>query len=63
MTQTQQFGEWVRVPYVFGDEVLRYVSTNTFGDRVEVEVPVEDGSGRIVEYMTKWVAAERVEPA
>jgi hypothetical protein len=61
VTATRRYGEYVRVPYIFGHEVLRYVRTNTRGDRVMVEVPIEDGAGRVVEYIEKWVAAEDVE--
>jgi hypothetical protein len=63
MTTTRRYGEYVRVPYIFGDEVLRFVLTNSVGDRVLVEVPIEDGEGRIVEYIHKWVSADGVEVA
>jgi hypothetical protein len=43
--------------------VLRFVMTNSVGDRVLVEVPIEDGEGRIVEYIHKWVSADGVEVA
>jgi hypothetical protein len=63
MTTTRRYGKHVRVPYIFGEDVLRYVMTNSDGDMVLVEVPIEDGEGRIVEYIHKWVSADGVEVA
>jgi hypothetical protein len=63
MTAPKRYGKHVRVPYIFGEDVLRYVMTNSDGDMVLVEVPIEDGEGRIVEYIHKWVSADGVEVA
>ena len=62
MTLTQRIGDHVRIPDVFGDEVLDVVMVNANYGRVMVEIPNTDGTGRIVEYFTRWYDADRVEP-
>jgi hypothetical protein len=61
MTLAQRIGDHVRVPHLFGDEVLNVVMINSRYGRVMVEIPLADGSGRVVEYVNKWFDAEYVE--
>lgn len=61
MTLAQRLGDHVRVPRVFGDEVLNVVMVNSRYGQVMVEIPIADGSGRVVEYINKWYDAEDVE--
>jgi hypothetical protein len=58
----KRIGEHVRVPRVFGDEVLDVVETASGGRDVLVEIPLEDTRGRVVEFARQWYDVEDVEP-
>lgn len=60
---SERLGEYVRVPKVFGDDLLKLVMTNTRGDMVLVEIPIEDAEGRVVEYVNRWYVRESVHAA
>jgi hypothetical protein len=59
----KKIGDRVRVPHVFGDEVLDVLWTGRGGRDVLVEIPIEDGRGRVVELVRHWYDIEQVEPA
>jgi hypothetical protein len=61
LTLAQWLGDHVRVPHLFGGEALNVVMVNARYGRVMVEIPIADGSGRVVEYIDKWYDAEYVE--
>jgi hypothetical protein len=61
MTKATWLGDRVRVPSIFGDEVLTVLMVDTAYGRVLIEVPIEDGSGRVVEYIEKWVDLDVIE--
>ncbi len=63
MTLAQRLGDHVRLPHLFGDEVLNVVMVNSRYGRVMVEIPIADGSGRVVEYVNVWYDADKVEAA
>jgi hypothetical protein len=63
MTLAKQLGNRVRVPNSLGDEVLNVVMVDSYFGRVMVEVPIADGSGRIMEHIHVWYDADEVEAA
>lgn len=63
MGLAKQLGDRVRLPHILGDEVLDVVMINSHYGRVMVEIPIADGSDRVVEYINVWYDADEVEAA